>query len=105
MTITHYDGTIESDRFDSTDVTLAFATWTSSGGATWYKVRQDGRITDICLNITAAGTTKDFTLRIEQKDTGIRWVQSANFPNLNNRFPMSNPIPVRAGQIIMLQVI
>jgi hypothetical protein len=105
MTIQHPDATIEADRFDSTDVTLAYVTFTSSGGSTQYKVRRDGYIKDIVLNIAAAGTTKDFSLRIDQVDTGIRWVQSACFPALPNHFPNITPIPVRAGQIIMIQVI
>ena len=105
MTIQHPDATIESTRFDSTDVTLSYVTFTASGGTTQYKVRKDGYIKDIGLNIVAAGTTLDFLLRIDQIDTGIRWVQSLCFPGLATRFPEKNPIPVKAGQTIMIQVI
>lgn len=105
MTIQHPDATIEADRFDSTDVSLAYVTFTSAGGSTQYKVRKDGYLKDIVLNITAAGTTLYFSLRIDQIDTGIRWVQSACFPNLNTHFPNLTPIPVKAGQIIMIQAI
>ena len=99
------NGRLQVDRFDSTDVDLAYATWKSTGGNTFIKINGDGYIVDIVLNITSAGTTKDFKLWIDQQDTLIRWVQSANFNTLNNRFPMTAPIPVRAGQTLMLQVL
>jgi len=107
MTITAADGShrIQTDRFDSSDVTLAFATWKSAGGNTILKVVRDGYISDIVLNIAAAGDTKDFKLFINQTDTNIRWFQGACFPALSTHFPNLNPIPVRAGDSIMLQVI
>jgi hypothetical protein len=105
LVIQHPDATIEADRFDSTDVTAAYVTFTSAGGSTQYKVRKDGYIKDIVLNITSAGDTKYFVLRIDQIDTGIRWVQSACFPAISNRFPNSTPIPVKAGQTIMIQAV
>jgi len=105
ISIRHPDSTIEADRFDSADTTLSYVTFASNGGNTFYTVQKDGYIVDICLNITSAGTTKDFLLYINQKSTGIRWVQSADFPTINNRFPNSNPIPVKAGQQILIQAI
>lgn len=104
MSIKNTDGTVTVDRFDSTDVTLAFATFKSSGLA-FFDVPKDGFITDIVLNITSAGDTKDFKLWINQTDTNIRWVQSACFPAINNRFPNSNPIPVKRGQRVQIQAI
>ena len=105
MTIRNRDGTITADRFDSTDVSASNVTWTSNGGLAFFDVPKTGYITDIVLNITTAGTTKDFKMRINQTDTNIRWVQSANFPAINNRFPNINPIPVQAGQRIQIEVI
>lgn len=105
ITIKRVDGKVQTDRFDNTDVTLAFSTFTSAGGNTFLTVLADGWITDIATNITAAGTTKDFKLWINQTDTNIRWVQSLSFGNLYIRYPNSNPIPVRAGDVIMLQAI
>jgi hypothetical protein len=105
MTIQNTDGTIQADKFDSTDVTLAYVTFASTGGLAFIYVQKDGYIKDVVLNITSAGTTKDFKLWIDQKDTNIRWVQSACFPNINTHFPNMNPIPVRAGQMIQIQAI
>jgi len=105
MSIKHADGSVESDRFDSTDVTLAYVTWKSNGGNSFYTVQKSGYITDIVLNITTAGTTKDFLLYINQKSTGIYWVQSANFPAIPTHFPNTNPIPVVQGQTILIQAI
>ena len=105
MTIRNADGTIQSDRFDSTDVTLAFATWTSVGGEKTLTVLKGGHIVDVVLNITAAGTTKDFKLWLNQRDTNIRWVQSANFPTVDSGFTNIAPIPVTAGTKLQLQVI
>ena len=105
ITIKNNDGTIQADRFDSTDVTGAFVTWKSVGGETILKVNKDGYIVDVVVNITSAGTTKDFKLWINQRDTNIRWVQSANFPTVDNRFPNSAPIPVSAGSNIQIEAI
>lgn len=99
------DGTIQADRFDSTDVTAAYATWKSAGGETSLEVKKDGYIVDIVLNITSAGTTKDFKLWLNSSDTNIRWVQSANFPTVDNRFPNSAPIPVAKGDKLQLEAI
>ena len=60
LTIQCNDGTIQADRFDSTDVTASFATWKSSGGDVFVTALKDGYIKDIVVNITSAGTTKDF---------------------------------------------
>ena len=105
ITIKGTNGQLQVDRFDSTDVTLAFATFTSNGGNTFLKTIRDGYITDIVLNITTAGTTKDFKLWINQTDTNIRWVQSACFPALPTHFPNLAPIPIRAGDQLLLQAI
>ena len=106
MVIRNIDGTLTVDRFDSTDVTASYATWKSNGGLAFLPIHKDGYIIDVVLNITAAGTTKDFKLWIDQKDTNIRWVQSANFPTVDNRFPNEkNPIPVLAGQSLQLESI
>lgn len=105
ITIKNNDGTIQADRFDNADTTLAFSTFTSTGGLAFIYVMKDGYITDFVLNITTAGTTKDFKLWIDQRDTNIRWVQSACFPAINTHFPNMNPIPVRAGQMLQLQAI
>lgn len=105
LTIKNRDGTIQADRFDSTDVTLAYVTFKSNGGLTFLDIKKDGWITDCCLNITSAGTTLYFKLYIDATDTNIAWVQSASFPNLANRFFNMNPIPVRKGQRVQIQAI
>jgi hypothetical protein len=105
MTIQNTDGTLQADRFDSSDVTLAYATWKSTGGATFLTVKKDGWIKDIVTNITSAGDTKDFKLYLNQIDTNIRWVQSACFPNIATHFPNNAPIPVRKGDFLQLQAI
>jgi len=105
MTVKNSDGTVQVDRFDSSDVTAAFATWKSTGGATFVDILKDGYIVDVVLNITAAGTTKDFKLYLNQRDTNIRWVQSANFPTVDNRFFNGAPVPIKAGSRIQLEVI
>lgn len=99
------NGKLQVDRYDSTDVTLAYVTFKSTGGLAFIDVQNDGYITDITTNITSAGDTKDFKLYINQQDTNIRWVQSASFPNLNNRMFNMNPVRVRAGQRIQIQAI
>jgi len=105
ITLQNADGTVQVDRFDSTDVTGAFCTFKSAGGETVLTVLKNGFIKDIVLNITTAGTTKDFKLWLNQRDTNIRWVQSANFPTVDNRFPNLTPIPVSAGTRLQLEVI
>jgi hypothetical protein len=105
MTITHNDGTIESDVFSNTDVSLVYSTWASAGGATFYTVRKTGFITDISLAIVAADTTKYLKFYINQTDTQIRTLQSNCFHTLAARFPNKTPIPVVAGQQILLQAV
>ncbi|GAG82095.1 unnamed protein product [marine sediment metagenome] len=105
MTIRYADGTILSDRFDSTDITDSYVTWASSGGGIALKAAKAGHIVDLVTNVVAAGTTLDFKLHLNQKDTGIRWVQSANFPTVDNRFLNVAPIPIAANTEIRLQVI
>lgn len=105
MAIQHPDGTIESDRFDSTDVTAAYVTWTSNGGNTFYTVKKSGYIKDITLNITAAGDTKYLKMWLNGTDTGISWAQLASSPANPTRFPNLNPIPVKAGTQILIQAI
>jgi len=105
IVVQNTDGTITADRFDSTDISASFATFKSNGGLAFFDVPKDGFIKDIVLNITGAGTTKDFKAWINQSDTNIRWVQSANFPTVDNRFPNLSPIPVKAGQRLQLEVI
>ena len=99
------NGRIQADRFDSTDVTLAYVTFKSTGSLAFLDVQQDGYITDIVLNITSAGDTKYFKLYINQTDTNIAWVQSASFPGVNNRFFNLNPVRVLKGQRIQIQAI
>ena len=105
MAIQHGDGTIEMDRFDSSDVTLAYTTWLSNGGNTFYTVKKSGVIKDIVLNVTAAGDTKYIKLYINQTDTGIAFNQVACSPAVTTHFPNLSPIPVRAGQTVLLQVV
>lgn len=105
MAIQHNDGTIESDRFDSSDVTEAYVTWTSNGGNTFYTVKKSGVIKDIALNITAAGDTKYFKVYISQIDSGISFTQLACSPANPTHFPNLSPIPVRAGQNILLKAV
>jgi len=105
MTIKNTDGTVQVDRFDSTDVTASFATWTSTGGATFVDILKNGHIIDMVLNIVAAGTTLDLKLYLNQRDTNIRWVQSASFPSVDNRFFNLAPVPVAAGSRIQLEAI
>jgi len=103
MTIKHPDGTIENDRFDSTDVSGVYATWKMNGGNSFYRVKRDGYITDVCLNITATDTTTYFKVYINQQDTGIKFLQAACFPTLSVHFPNQAPIPVKAGQEILFE--
>lgn len=103
MVIVHPDSTIESDRFDLSDVTAAYATWTSNGGNTFYTVKKSGYIKDIVLNITAVGDTKYLKMWIDGTDTGISWTQLASSPANPVHFPNNSPIPVKAGQTILLQ--
>jgi hypothetical protein len=98
-------GRMQVDKFNSTDVTLAYVTFTSTGGLAFLDVLENGFITDIVTNITSAGDTKDFKLFINQTDTNIRWVQSASFPTINNRFLNNNPVRVTKGQRIQIQAI
>jgi len=105
IVIQNGDGTVQVDRFDSTDVTASFAAFKSAGGESVLTVLKNGYIKDIVLNITAAGTTLDFKLWLNQRDTNIRWVQSANFPTVDSRFPNMTPIPVSAGTRLQLESI
>ena len=105
MIITHPDGTIESDVFNSSDVSLAYVTWHSNGAQTFYPVRKSGFITDITLAIVAADTTKYIKIYINEQDTGIRFLQSTCFHTLAIRTPNKSPIPVQAGQVIALQAV
>jgi hypothetical protein len=105
LTITHKDGTVESDVFSNTDVSLVYCTFVNNGGATFHTVAKSGAITDISLAIVAADTTKYIKLYINQTDTQIRTLQSACFHTLAARFPNKTPIPVVAGQQIMLQCV
>jgi hypothetical protein len=105
IVIRNSDGTVQADRFDSTDVSGAFATFTSVGGEKTLTVLKGGHIVDIVTNITSAGTTLDFKLWLNQRDTNIRWVQSANFPTVDSRFPNLTPIPVSAGTKLQIEAI
>jgi len=105
IAIKNVDGTVTVDRFDNADSDGAYCTFKSTGGLAFFDVMKDGFITDIALNITSAGTTKDLKLWINQQDTNIRWVQSLCFPNINVRFPQTCPIPVKKGQRIQIQAL
>lgn len=99
------DGTVQADKFSSTDVTAAYVTFASTGGSTTLEVLKDCVLSDIITNITTAGTTLDFKLYLNQRDTNIRWVQSANFPTVDNRFLNNAPIPLAKGSKLQIQVI
>jgi len=99
------NGRLQVDRLDNADTDQAYCTFKSTGGLAFLDVQHDGFITDLALNITSAGTTKDFKLYINQTDTGIRWVQSLSFPNINNRFFNLNPVRVLKGQRIQIQAL
>lgn len=105
LTITHNDGTIESDVFSNTDVSLVYCAFANNGGATFHTVKKTGFITDISLAIVAADTTKYLKLYINQTDTQIRTLQSNCFHTLAARFPNKTPIPVIQGQQILLQAV
>jgi hypothetical protein len=105
MTIQHADGTIESDVFSNTDVSLVYCTWASNGGATFYTVRKDGFINGISLAIVAVDTTKYLKLYINQQDTGIKILQSTCFHTLAKLAPSQTPIPVKKDQQILLQAV
>lgn len=104
MTITHTDGTIETDSFTCADTTLIYCLWRGNALQRTYIVKKDGYISEICLNITSAGTTKYFKIYINETDTGINIIQSACFPALLKRAPRV-PIPVKAGQEIQIQAV
>jgi hypothetical protein len=99
------NGKIQADRFDSSDVTLAYVTFKSTGGLAFLDVQQDGYITDMFTNITSAGDTKYFKLYINQQDTNVAWAQAGSFPNINNRMFNLNPIRVLKGQRIQIQAV
>ena len=99
------NGKLQVDKFNSDDVTQHYVTFASTGGLAFLDVQHDGYITDMALNITSAGDTKDFKLYINQTDTGIRWLQSLSFPNINNRFFNLNPVRVLKGQRIQIQTL
>jgi len=103
MSIQHPDGTIEADRFDSTDTSGVYASWKMNGGNSFYTVKRDGVIKDIVINITATDTTTYFKVYINQQDTGIKFLQATCFPTLSVHYPNNNPIPVRAGQQILFE--
>jgi len=103
ISIQRPNGTVESDRFDSTDVSGVFATWKNNGGNTFYTVKESGFIKDIVLNITATDTTTYFKIHINQRDTGIRFLQANCFPTLSVHYPNNSPIPVQKGQQIMFE--
>jgi len=105
MTITHTNGTIETDMFNCADTSLIYCLWKSNAGTRDYIVKESGYITDICTNITAAGTTKYFKVFINEQDTGISMVQSACFPGLLKRWPSNSPIPVQRGQVLQVQAV
>jgi hypothetical protein len=105
MTITRPNGTIETDRFTCADTSLIYCLWASNGGTRDYIVKADGYITDVCTNITSAGTTKYFKVFINEQDTGIQIVQSACFPALLKRWPSQAPIPVQKGQVLQIQAV
>jgi len=105
LTIQNNDGTITADRFDSSDVTAARATWTSAGGGLEFTSPKNGIIKDIVLNITAAGTTKSIKLWLNNADAAIHFIQEACGSDISNRFPSIAPIPIRAGTKIQLEVI
>jgi hypothetical protein len=98
-------GKLQCDRFTNTDVTLAWCLFDSTGGNSFIDVTENGYITDMILNIVAAGTTLTFKLYISQIDSGIRWVQSASFPTINNRFFNMNPVRVLKGQRLQIQTV
>lgn len=98
-------GRQQVDRFSSTDVSLSYLLFDSQGATGLLPVRENGVISDLILNITTAGTTLTFKLIIDGVDTGIRWVQSASFPTVDNRFFLNNPVRIRAGQTIQIQAI
>lgn len=105
MVITHTDGTIESDVGNNTDISLAYCLWNNNALANFYTVRKSGYISDISLSIAAADTTKYLKIYINQQDTNIKTAQSACFHTLAVRFPNRTPIPVTAGQTIMIQAV
>jgi len=105
LTIQNNDGTITADRFDSTDVTASRVTWTSAGGGLELTAPKNGYIKDICLNITAAGTTKSIKLWLNNGDAAIHFIQEICGSDLSMRFPNITPIPIRAGSKIQLEVI
>jgi len=105
MTIQNNDGTITADRFDSTDVTTARVTWKSAGGNVEFLNPKNGRIVDICLNVTAAGTTKSLKLYLNNRDAGVHFIQEAVGSDISKRFPSITPIPVSAGTKIQMEAI
>jgi hypothetical protein len=105
IVIRNLDGTTQIDRFDSTDVTTAFVTFKSAGGGIQLKANKSGHIVDVVTNIVALGDTKDFKLHINQRDTNIRWVQTASFPTTDNRMFNLTPIPIAAGAVISIEAI
>lgn len=98
-------GRQQTDRFDSSDVSLAYVTFKSNGGLTYLEARENCYITDLFTNITSAGDTKYFKLWIASTDTNIAWAQAGSFPTINNRMFNMNPVRVLKGQIIQIQAI
>lgn len=99
------NGVQQVEYFTNTDVTLAYCLWASQGATGLLPVRNTGQITDLMLNVVALGDTKRLKLIIDGVDTGIQWTQAGSWPTLNNRMFVSNPVGVRAGQLIQIQAI
>jgi len=105
ISIQHDDGTVESEVFGNTDVSLVYSVFYSNGSATWFPVKKNGYIVDISLAIVAADTTKYLKLWINEIDTQIKILQSTCFHTLQTRGLNKTPIRVLAGQPIAIQAI
>jgi len=103
--IKNLDGTVQIEKFSSTDVADAYTTFASTGNSTWVNIQKNGFITGVVLNIVATGDTDELKLWINQKDVGIRWPQANSYPTNQNPFPSHAPIPVKAGDTIQLQAV
>jgi len=92
ITIQYMDGDVQQEAFSASDVSNAFTTFDSSG-LTFFNTRKRGVIADISLS--AAGTdTNKLRLFLNNKDSGISYLNAGIVATVNNRIPVPYPVEI-----------
>ena len=99
ITFRYVDGEVDIQSFSCTDVANADATFAASS-LSFYNTRKDGVIADISLSAAGVDTTQ-LLLYVNNKDTGIRMLDSGMVSTVNNRMPV--PIPIKSGAQVQLR--